>query len=259
MIWRLLLGGISWAQPCPDPDVLTDSVKEALLSGQLELAEQRMDAVEEALGCSPLPDASFLAKLWLIEGARLYFLEDRFGTEAAFRSAARLAPSLWFPEFGERLRAVYQQAVPHGGEEPTAEIVFGPIPDRMQGALNGEITTFPTTVPYGAQLVQVIAPDDTARYARMLMLPPGESIQIEAPYIEPDPPRKRWWLLGASGAALVVAGSAALAAQAQQDNIPNADSLNELEQIQSRQRTFVGVSYGFTGVAVLGGTIFFAF
>ncbi|MEL6346020.1 MAG: hypothetical protein AAFV53_23115 [Myxococcota bacterium] len=258
LIWWAAWGGTVWAQDeCPDPAAIADAAKSALLDAEMETAEALMSEAESALGCSGLPEPELLARLWLVEGARLYFLDDTFGAQSAFRSAARLAPSLWFPEFGERLYGVYQQAQSSDALTP-AEIRLDAVPEKMQAALNGQPADFPQVVPPGSHLIQIVERDGTARYARMVMLPPDEIIDIEVGPLRPVKPTRRWGMLGISGASLIAAGGMAYLANQQSERIEQADSSAALQRTQRQQSALTVASYGLGGVAVTGGVLFFA-
>ncbi|MEL6342898.1 MAG: hypothetical protein AAFV53_07175 [Myxococcota bacterium] len=259
LVFWSVLSGVVWAQdPCPDPAAIAEAAKSALLDAEMETAEALMSEAEAALGCSGLPEPELLARLWLIEGARLYFLDDAFGAQSAFRSAGRLAPALWFPEFGERLFAVYQQAQSAEALMP-AEIHLEAVPDKMQAALNGQPADFPQVVPPGSHLIQIVERDGTARYARMVMLPPDEILDIEVGPLQPARPKRRWGMLAVSGGALLAAGGMTYLATQQNTQMEQASAPQEIEDARSQQRALTATGYGLGGVAVVGGVMFFAF
>ncbi len=254
-----LLSAPAHAQ-CPDPSTLIDEARQAILEARMEDAGDAMKQAEEALGCSGLPTPELISRMWLTEGARLYFSGDEPGALRAFAAAARTDSSVWFEEFGQQLHEVYEEATqePRG---PGEILLEGDVPEGYQPALNGTPVEFPQTVVGGPHLIQILRPDGTAIYARSIMLPDDEVVEVRVGTLDPLPePRvRRWGLLAASGVSAAAAGGMVLLAAQQTDAFNSAGSVDDLDQTLARQRLMMGSSYGLAALSVVGVGAFFVF
>ncbi|MEL6347575.1 MAG: hypothetical protein AAFV53_30995 [Myxococcota bacterium] len=255
MVWVLLLRVASAAPKCDDPSAHLDEARVALLEGRKADANAAMDKVVAALSCSPPPTDALLAQLWVIEGFRLDVVDqDEFGVRAAFRSAARLDGSVWFDALGPNYRAIYDEARTDLQGGPPSTLHLLQLDEQLLPRLNSQDVPFPATVDPGLHLLQVTDRRQTV-HARMLMVPPGADYDIDLSEVSPAP--TTWStmnrpLLAAGGASVVVGGIAALLSRGFEDDIQDAETVEELNDAYQRQQTLVYSGIGLMGIGAAG-------
>ncbi|MFT4977589.1 MAG: hypothetical protein ACI8S6_003494 [Myxococcota bacterium] len=266
----LVFSGVLRAQAAPapgclDPAVLVERTHEAILDSRLEDAAALMGEVERAMGCWGTPSPELLSRLWLVEGVRLYFADDIAGSQRAFAASARTHPTSWPREYGTELEAFHSDAVeaPRG----EGELLLRDAGPDMVGVVDGQAAAFPVVVIEGPHLVQVLTASGEVIDARLVMLPPGEAIEIALDptaqwAVRPEPvvppvAKRPGLLIGGSVAALAAGGMVVLA-RSQGDALSSAEALPALEQAYTRQRVFAGAAYGLAGVSAVGFGLYFA-
>ncbi len=234
-----------WAQAhaaCPTMVATLEAATSVLIDGgdgTAALAE-----VETALACGTATKSE-LARLWVLRGAALQLAGDAAAAEP-FYAAALGADATWFDDrLGSSVREAWSRAK------------YG-LPARLSANrpldVDGvHIDTFPATLESGPHALQ--APD--VRWARVLVMPPGEESVVEVPLTPlPDPdavvlPRKGAGWLVAGGVVLAGAVGAGVAAGAQSEVMSGAETTTALDEAWNTQQA-LGISS--IGLAALGST-----
>ena len=271
-----LLIAAAFATDCADPVALVDDTEQAILEARWDDAWDLLDSTEVALGCSDAPSPRTLARLWIAEGVLHASTGDNASADDAFSAAARMDADAWNPDFGPAMKARFDAT--RGRQPVPGRIELRPELERFVGLIDGQVESFPVSVPAGLHLVQVGPEGEAMRFAKLLFLPPGENAVIdhgvdetlpESPVIAtptvpgppPTPPTetrptkaRRTPLLIAGSAALAVGVLGSVAATTQNSSMRSATDLDSLDAAYGRQKALAYTSYGMfgTGGALLG-------
>lgn len=269
-LWTLTLAG---AADCGDPSELAASALDAVVEARVEVARSALDGTVDAWACSGAATPEDLGRYWLSDGALLVFAGQEAEAEESFAAARRSAPDLWDPRLGAPLQASWSSApLPEG----TGTVAIQPaLPAAL--VVDGVLQegTVVATSP-GIHLVQVLATDERARFARLIHVSDGQAVVVRtgltpadvappapapqppvdptpAPLPEAPPPttptaQPPVWLMSAVAVGAVSVG-AAIGARGQRSAIENASSVTALDAAVKRQKTLASVAYAGGGVA----------
>ena len=162
--------------PCEGPALVLAQAQERLNEARFDQARNLLASAEGAFGCGEVADPALLAHQWLIEGALEYYdTRDADAASEAFAAARRVAPDVWIPDLGAEVRA-HWESVTQPEESGTLSVQGAP--EGAVVALNGTVVTLPATAAAGLHLVQVGIDEQDIRYARIVYVPPSQSVSL---------------------------------------------------------------------------------
>jgi len=195
LLWLAALSPLAHAE-CDDVATLVDSAEQAVIEARTDDAGATLRQAEAALGCSPVPSAALLARMWLAEGTRAYMQGDEKVARLAFAAAARVAPEVWVESYGPQVRQIYKTAAEHDGG--TGSVRIHPNPEGWSTTLDGEAVSFPFDAASGLHMVQVGRSAERTEYSEVFYLPRDETYFIltgleDTPIVsmasaDPEPP-----------------------------------------------------------------------
>jgi hypothetical protein len=130
-----------------------DEAREALLLMDLETARAALSAAEAALGCGEVADPEDLGAFWLVEGALLWFEDDREAATDSLQAAHRVAPDVWYVDFGPELLEFYEEV----SSRPvrTGTLALKDVDPAYRTWVDARSMLLPGEVPSGLHLVQL--------------------------------------------------------------------------------------------------------
>jgi len=269
-MWLILLFSLfSPAFACDDPEALVAKVETAVGEARLELAQETLKRLEVSFGCSPVVDASLLARMWLAEGVLAYFNGDVESTKLSFGAARGVAPNVWDENYGADLRSIYDGVVV---EQIKGEIRLASPAEGYVISVDGVQTELPISVSPGLHLVQIGSSPVASSFGQIVYVMPEDSLvldpQLEAlvvvsevskPSTDRPPAKNRTFLItGAAvfGAGLGMAGLA-LAQQPAIDEAQLAKNEAALRKASVPQQIYGTAAYALMGVGSVGVVIHF--
>jgi hypothetical protein len=265
MTLLLTLGTLARAA-CPDPEPALARAMEALITGDTVPAKAALMEVEASFPCAPVTP-SLLARHWLARGAAAEQEGDAAGPW--FAVARHVSPETWEPRLGPGLRSTWSAATAAGATlaiEPSGHA-------WVDGTL---MTAWPIPTTAGPHLVQVLDSAGAVSFSRVVTLLPDERALVQTgltpslPTLDaaptaarpPSPPpvtrpprRGRTALAAGAVVTLVISGTAAWQARAQDDAMRNAPDLDTLDRVYGTQVAWAWTAWGTLGTAAaLGAT-----
>jgi hypothetical protein len=268
-VWLLI--SAAWAT-CPDPAAGVATAERAVVEARFDDAEAALAQAEAGFVCGDPADPDVLARMWMAEGAWLVLQDRNDEAKESFAAAKRVSPDLWNADYGDRIRAVYDESRDSG---EMGQLSLRPAPDAYAAYLDGDEAVFPRSAEAGLHLIQVGPRTKAAQFGKVVALMPGDTLVVTTdlvevapaptpvavtqpvPTDEPTTTTRSPALLIVSGAALALAAGSAGLALAQNGAMKNATTTEELDAAFARQKAFGATSYGLLGVGAVGGTLHF--
>jgi len=175
LLWLVALSPLVHAE-CDDVAALVDSAEQAVIEARTDDAGATLRQAEAALGCSVVPSAALLARMWLAEGTRAYMQGDEKVARLAFAAAARVAPEVWVESYGPQVRQIYKTAAEH--DSGTGSVRIHPNPEGWSTTLDGHAVRFPIDAASGLHVVQVGRGAERTEYAEVFYLPRDDTYFI---------------------------------------------------------------------------------
>ena len=184
-LW-LLLSLSALAADCNPAKALEDA-EQLVLEARLDVARQTLAEIEESYSCGALTAPDDLARAWLIEGALETIAGNTSDAEDVFRAARYVAPAVWLPSLGEKLKILYDNVATES--MGLGEIAVSGAPEGAFGAVDGQESSFPAAIQSGLHLVQVGRSAEEIMWSQIVYVPPAQQINLRiAPFGLQDPP-----------------------------------------------------------------------
>ncbi len=251
-----------WAA-CPSLVAMMGHAEQSILEGRLDDYPALSEQMDRAFACGPVATPQQVARALLVQGVYQHFTGSKQGAQLSFASALRLDPQGWNPNYGDEVEALYRASAAEVNPG-VGHLSVLPAPDpSLVVVIDGSSSTLPAKVEVGFHVVQVTKPDGSSLVAeRVPVLDAGEQVVLNFGLLPPFAAagessaetrrRKPLWPLFAAGGAAALSGGAAVWAQAQDDRLRSAASLDALDEAYGTQRALAATAWTLGGLAAAG-------